>query len=200
MRPSELALLAGTFAFAAAGTLKARSYRMDFVGAVVLAFVTAYGGGTLRDLLIDAHPISWMNNQLALGLVASAVLLVFLLKQDVSRFTRIFFFADAIGVGLFTIGGIERSLEHGADKAYAVLLGVVSATFGGLLADVLSSKVPDLLKPGEWYAIASLLGGIAYMGLAAAGLNAQANMGVSVTLVVAIRVMSRLQWLRSRQI
>ncbi|HEY1090634.1 MAG TPA: trimeric intracellular cation channel family protein [Burkholderiaceae bacterium] len=195
MRTVDLVLYAGTFAFAMTGALKARSYRMDFVGAMVLGFVSAYGGGTLRDLLIGA-PVNWLNDNAALALVVSAVLMVYLLKNDVHQFKRILFLTDALGIGMFTVGGLEIAAQHGLNPVYAILMGVITATFGGLLADVFTSKIPDLLKSGELYATACLIGGTAYTLLALAGLDERANLIASVALIVAVRIYSKVNKLK----
>ena len=186
----DIIIYIGIFVFACTGALKARTSQMDVFGAVVLAFATAYGGGTLRDLLIGVR-INWMNDYLALSLVFSAVLIVSLLKKDIGKFTIIFFFTDAIGLGLFTIGGIERSLDNGVNDVYAIIMGVMSATFGGLLGDILSNRVPALLTRGELYATACAIGGTIYIIAKNMGVNDTVNQILCVVLVVVIRIISR---------
>ncbi len=159
----EVIIYTGIFVFAITGALKARTFHMDIFGAAVLAFVTAYGGGTIRDILLGIKPVNWVNDYFALSLVAGAVIIVSLVRKNISHFRRIIFITDAIGIGMFTAGGIERSLEHGVNSIYAVMMGVISATFGGLLADILSNTVPDLMKRGELYATVCLIGGIIYV-------------------------------------
>ncbi len=163
---------------------------MDILGAGVLAFATAYGGGTIRDLLIGIK-INWVNDNLALSLVLSAVALVFLLRRNVNRFSRFLFFTDAIGLGMFTIAGIERSLANGLNDVYAVLMGVMSATFGGLLADMISNQVPALLKKGELYATVCGIGGVVYIILTKLPLHHDINLLICVVLVVSLRVLSK---------
>src|SRR5687768_8954509 len=143
---------AGIFVFALTGAFKARTYKMDVFGGIVLAFVTAYGGGTLRDLLIGIKPVNWMNDNIALILVFAGTTFTFLLKENVNRFKRTIFFTDAIGLGFFTAWGIEVAKLNGVNDVYSLALGVVTATFGGLIADVISNVVPDLLRKGELYA------------------------------------------------
>jgi uncharacterized membrane protein YeiH len=186
----DLTLYIGIFVFAVTGALKARTYRMDIFGAGVLAFATAYGGGTLRDLLIGIR-VGWLNDMIPLMLVAAAVILVFLLKQNLMGFRRTLFITDAVGLGMFTVGGIERSLANGISAPYAVLLGVMSATFGGLLADLLSGKVPALLQKGELYATASAIGGVVYIGLKHSSVSEGISLLSCVCLVVLVRVISR---------
>jgi uncharacterized membrane protein YeiH len=191
MKLVDVILYIGTFVFALTGALKARTHQMDIFGAIVLAFVTAYGGGTIRDLLIGIKPVNWINDYFALSLVASAVIIVWLFSKNIESFRKLIFLTDAIGLGMFTVGGIERSLEHGLNSIYAVLMGVISATFGGLLADVLSNTVPDLLKPGELYATACLIGGIIYILLAKIGLTYEVDLIASVLIVSAVRIVSK---------
>lgn len=186
----DIILYTGIFVFACTGALKARTNRMDIFGAAVLAFATAYGGGTIRDLLIGI-PVNWMNDYLALALVVSAVMLVFVVSGSIERFKYTLFFTDAIGLGMFTIAGIERSLSHGVNPGYALLMGVMSATFGGLIADILSNKVPALLKKGELYATVCIVGGILYLLLEKLGWNQNVNIFICVLVVVLLRVFSK---------
>lgn len=189
MTAVDLILYIGIFVFALTGALKARSHRMDILGASVLAFATAYGGGTLRDLLIGIRP-GWINDPIALWLVGGAVGVVFLLRQNIERFEKIFFITDAIGLGMFTIGGIERSLAHGITESYALVLGVVSASFGGLIADLLSGRVPSLLQKGELYATAAALGGLLFIFIRYLPLAPNVALAICVAAVIGIRVLS----------
>ena len=182
---------AGTFVFALTGALKARVHRMDIFGGGVLAFVTAYGGGTVRDLIIGAQPVGWLNDYSGLGLVVLAVIAVFLLSDKLARLPVTIFLTDAIGLGLFTVLGIQKSINLGVNSGFAVVMGVVSATFGGLLADILSNTVPDLLKKGELYATACLAGGITQIALTRAGVAENTTLGICIFLVVSIRILSK---------
>jgi uncharacterized membrane protein YeiH len=110
---------------------------MDIFGGIVLAFVTAYGGGTLRDLLIGVKPVNWINDNIALILVFAGTAFTFLLKENVSRFKRTIFYTDAIGLGLFTAWGIEGRIKKWLNDIYSLVMGVITATFGGLIADIL---------------------------------------------------------------
>lgn len=187
----QIIAYAGTFVFALTGALKARAHRMDIFGGAVLAFVTAFGGGTVRDVFIGVRPVGWMNDYFALGLVALAVISVFLLSHKLARLPVTIFLTDAIGLGLFTVLGIEKSIAVGINSGYAVIMGVVSATFGGLLADILSNTVPDLLKKGELYATACLVGGLTQVLLTRAGVTENTTLGICIFLVVSIRILSK---------
>jgi uncharacterized membrane protein YeiH len=183
----------GTFVFALTGALKAREHHMDVFGAAVLAFATAYGGGTVRDLLIGIRPVNWINDYIALSLVVSAVVVVSILNRKIIKFKRTIFVTDAIGLGMFTTAGIEVSLLHNLNQTYSILMGMITGTFGGLLADILSNTVPDLLKRGELYATASLIGGIIYILMQNFYFSHDVALISCVVIVVAVRIVSKLK-------
>jgi uncharacterized membrane protein YeiH len=182
---------AGTFVFALTGAFKARSFKMDIFGGIVLAFVTAYGGGTLRDLLIGVKPVNWINDNIALILVFAGTAFTFLLKENVNRMKRTIFYTDAIGLGLFTAWGIEVALRNGLNDIYSLVMGVITATFGGLIADILCSAIPNLLKKGELYATACAIGGGIYLLLKHIPLEYNINLTICVIVVVGIRIYSK---------
>jgi len=181
----------GVFVFALTGAFKARAYKMDVFGGIVLAFVTAYGGGTLRDMLIGVKPVNWINDNIALLLVFAGTVFTFLLKENVNRIKRTIFFTDAIGLGLFTAWGIEVALENGLNGFYSLVMGVITATFGGLIADILCNSVPNLLKKGELYATACAIGGAVYFLLRKIPLDYNINLTVCVLVIVGIRIYSK---------
>jgi uncharacterized membrane protein YeiH len=187
----DAVLYIGIFVFGLTGALKARSSSMDIFGAFVMAFATAYGGGTIRDVLIGRYPIGWMNDYFAFLLIFLATFIAFLFKRNIGKFHRILYITDAIGLGLFTIGGIEISLDNHINNVYAVLMGVISSTFGGLVADIISNKTPDLLKRGEIYATASAIGGTVYLSLSDILPDPNIRMLICVALVVTIRYISK---------
>jgi uncharacterized membrane protein YeiH len=184
-------LYIGIFVFGLTGALKARSFNMDIFGAFVMAFATAYGGGTIRDVLIGRYPINWMNDYFAFSLIFMSTILAFLLKKNIDKFHRLFYITDAVGLGLFTVAGIEISLNNEINNLYAVFMGVISSTFGGLVADIISNKTPDLLKRGELYATASAIGGVVYIALSSFMPDPNIRMILCVVLVVLIRYISK---------
>ncbi|RYY71337.1 MAG: trimeric intracellular cation channel family protein [Chitinophagaceae bacterium] len=181
----------GVFVFALTGAFKARTYKMDILGGLVVAFATAYGGGTIRDLLIGIRPVSWINDNLALLLVFLGTFFTFLLKENIEKFRRTIFFTDALGLGLFTTTGIEVALRYGLNDGYALIMGVVTATFGGLLADIFCNAVPNLFKKGELYATACVIGGGIYLLSKRSALDDNICIAVSVLIIIAIRIYSR---------
>ena len=181
----------GTFVFALTGALKARKFKMDIFGGLVVAFATAYGGGTIRDLLIGVKPVNWVNDYFALGLVFAGVIITFLLKEGVNKFNKTIFFTDALGIGLFTAAGIEVAQRNGVNDAYALIMGVVSATFGGLIADIFCNAVPNLFKKGELYATACAIGGGFYLLLQNTNIDKNENLLICVLMVLLIRIFSK---------
>ena len=181
----------GIFVFALTGAFKARSFKMDVFGGIVLAFVTAYGGGTLRDLLIGVKPVNWINDNIALILVLAGTAFTFLLKSNINRFKRTIFYTDAIGLGLFTAWGIEVALNNGLNEVYSLVMGVITATFGGLIADILCSAIPNLLKKGELYATACAIGGVIYLLLKQIPLEYNTNLTICIIVVVGVRIYSK---------
>lgn len=181
----------GTFVFALMGALKARKFKMDIFGGLVVAFATAYGGGTIRDLLIGVRPVNWVNDYFALGLVFAGGIITFLVKEGVNKFSKTIFFTDALGIGLFTASGIEVALRNGVNDAYALIMGVISATFGGLIADIFCNDVPNLFKKGELYATACAIGGGIYLLLKNTTIHKDVNLIICVLLVLFIRIYSK---------
>lgn len=190
----------GIFVFALTGAFKARTYKMDIFGGLVVAFATAYGGGTIRDLLIGIRPVNWINDNLALLLVFAGTTFTFLLKENVKRFRRTIFFTDAAGLGLFTAAGIEVALRYGLNDIFALMMGVITATFGGLLADVFCNEVPDLFKKGELYATACAMGGLLYLLMKETNISTNLNLTLCVFFVVGIRIYSKRKRLRLPEI
>lgn len=193
-------MYSGIFIFAVTGALKARTHHMDIFGGAVIAFATAYGGGTIRDLLIGVRPVNWVNDYLALALVIGAVIIVSLFNTNQIRFKKTIFFTDAIGLGMFTAAGIERSIAYDINDGYAIIMGVITATFGGLLADILCGEKPDLLKRGELYATACAIGGVIYILLKKSGIENNAGLFICVCVVVFIRIFSKRKRLRLPEI
>lgn len=178
----------GVFVFAVTGVLKARTKRFDIFGASVLAFVTAYGGGTIRDLLIGIRPVNWVNDNVAIFIVLASTVVAFFFKMNTNIIKKLIFWVDAFGIGLFTIVGIQVALRSGISSGYALVMGIITATFGGLLADVLCNKVPSILKPGELYATACLIGGSLYLLMLVYDIQSEFSMLVGILVIASIRI------------
>ncbi|MGF6959039.1 trimeric intracellular cation channel family protein [Paraburkholderia youngii] len=160
--------LIGTFVFAISGAVAARQRRLDLFGIVVIAFMVASGGGIVRDVCIGAIPPAGLSNwrYLATALAASAVTI--LAYPQVRRLRQPVLFFDAIGLGLFAVSGAQKALTYGHNAELAILLGVVSAVGGGVMRDVVLSRVPAILER-EIYASAALFGAAVQVGFSYAG-------------------------------
>lgn len=154
--------LFGVLVFAVSGVLTAVDKKFDLVGSFVIGLVTALGGGTVRDVLIGELPVGWMLDLNYLYMLIPALALGYLLRKQIIKLKRSFFLFDTIGIGLFTILGVQKTLEAGLSPVIAVLMGVVSAVFGGVTRDVLSNEVPLIFRK-EIYASACLAGAIIYV-------------------------------------
>jgi uncharacterized membrane protein YeiH len=154
--------LIGTFAFAISGALVAAKKDFDLFGVIIIAFVTAVGGGMLRDILIDAHPINWIGDLNYIWVILIAVVFTFLFKSKILPWSKTMFLFDTVGIGVFTMLGLQKGLAFELHPFVALTMGMVSAVFGGVLRDVLTNEVPLIFK-NEIYASACLAGGWMYL-------------------------------------
>lgn len=154
--------LIGTFAFAVSGALVASKKKFDLFGVIIIAFVTAVGGGMIRDVLINAHPINWIGDLNYIWIILSAVVFTFLFRSKIDPLRKTMFLFDTIGIGVFTILGVQKGLNYELQTFVALVMGMVSAVFGGVTRDVLTNKVPLIFKK-EIYASACLSGGLVYV-------------------------------------
>lgn len=158
---------AATLAFALSGVIEAARKRLDAVGVCVVAFAAAFGGGTLRDLLLDNRPFFWAEQ---VGYVWALLLLcvlavAFLHQRHLAPTERAILWPDALGLGLFTAVGVDLALALQEPPLVAVLMGVITATFGGVIRDVLCNEIPRALADHRPYALWSFVGGWLFIGL-----------------------------------
>lgn len=151
----------GTIAFAISGVLIAMEKRLDLFGVVIIAFVTAIGGGTLRDLLIGNTPVIWMRDLTYVITITITVCLAILFASKLKYFRKSLFLFDTIGIGLYTMVGIEKGLQADLLPIMCIALGTITASFGGVLRDILCNEIPVIFRK-EVYATACLLGGASY--------------------------------------
>lgn len=184
--------LMGVAVFAASGTLAAGRKGMDLLGVFVLAAVTAIGGGTIRDLLLDRHPVFWMANTAYLWVIAASTILTILYVRQRRPPGSSLAIADAMGLGLFTIAGAQIAEHAGMPAAIVILLGTMTGVAGGVLRDVLSAQVP-LIFQRDIYATASILGGVTYLAGKATGV-AEATGAIAGLLVVVVLRLAAIRW------
>ncbi len=158
----------GLVAFAVTGALVASRAQMDAVGFVALGTVTGIGGGTVRDLLLDAHPLTWIEEPALLAACVAVSLVVFFTAHLFQSRLRLILWADAIGLALFATVGAERALAHGAPPAVAIAMGGITAVAGGIVRDVLAGE-RSIIFARELYITAALAAAAAFVALGSAG-------------------------------
>lgn len=154
--------LLGTAAFAISGALFAIKKRMDTFGVLIIAFVTAVGGGTLRDILIGADRITWMKDLNYIYVIFISVFFAIVFRKKIGYLSKSLFLFDTIGLGIFTIIGTEIGLQNNFVPLICVALGMITATFGGVIRDTLSNEIP-LIFQKEIYATACIIGSVTYL-------------------------------------
>ncbi len=152
--------LLGTFAFAISGIRWASGKNIDWFGAYVIGLATAIGGGTTRDVLLDIRPF-WMEDPKYLLTTGVALLLILIFKGRLFRWGNTLFLFDAIGLGLFTVTGISKSMEAGLPIWVCIIMGTITGCIGGVLRDIIINEVPLLFRK-DLYALACILGGLVY--------------------------------------
>ncbi|MBO5381144.1 MAG: trimeric intracellular cation channel family protein [Bacteroides sp.] len=178
----------GTFAFAISGIRLASAKRFDWFGAYVVGFVTAIGGGTIRDVLLDVTP-AWMGDPMYLVCTGLALLWVILFGKYLIHLNNTFFIFDTIGLALFTVVGAERSLSLGFPFWVAIIMGSMTGAAGGVLRDVFINEIPLIFRK-EIYAMACVLGGIAYCICHYLGCTSYISSLVGGVVVFVIRVLA----------
>jgi uncharacterized membrane protein YeiH len=151
------------FFFAVSGVLTAADKQMDLLGGVFIAFITSFGGGTIRDLLLNVE-IEWLRSLSYITMVFAGTLAGIVFRERLKQLRRTFFIFDTVGLGFFAIYGLQKSLLLGHYPVVALFLGVITATFGGVLRDVLCNEIPLIFRK-EIYASAALAGGLFFLML-----------------------------------
>lgn len=183
-----MAILVGAFS----GFIEARSKKMDVVGIFTVAFITAFGGGTLRDILLDERPLFWVTHQeyaiLIFVLSLVAVPAIRTVRKIVSQ--RLIVTADALGLGLFSIVGVSQALEAGMPLFIASMMGVITGIFGGVLRDIVCNEIPMVLRDGRPYAICSFAGCWMYLLMQKSGVSPDFALWSSALAISALRLVT----------
>ena len=180
----ELLDIIGTLVFAISGALTAIYKKLDLFGVYCIAFVTALGGGTVRDVMIGRTPVGWMLDIDYVYIITTGFLLSIIFNRYLERLRISMLLFYSIGLGFFTLIGLENGLEFGLSPVVCVILGTITATFGGVIRDILCNEIPVLFRK-EIYATLCIAGGILFFLLQE--LNVQENV---ISLIVAIFIIS----------
>jgi len=181
--------LLGTAAFAISGALFAMNKKMDPFGVFIIAFVTAVGGGTLRDILIDRNPITWMGDLTYVYVIFAAVVFAILLRKKIAYLSKSLFLFDTIGLGIFTIVGTEIGIQNDLHPIISVSLGMITATFGGVIRDNLSNEIP-LIFHKEIYATACIIGSVTFLILNQFHINQDTVYIITTLMVITVRLIA----------
>lgn len=179
----------GTFSFAVSGAFFAMEKKLDPFGVLILSFVTAIGGGTLRDMMIGNLPVGWLRDGTLTLVIFSAAIGTMFFDQWLKKFNRTLFLFDALGLGLFTIIGIEKAIELHFSIGVCIAIGTITASFGGVIRDVLLNNVPLVFRK-EIYALASIIGGLFYFVLRYSSLDNDAAKIICILLIFIIRLLA----------
>ena len=179
--------LGGVAVFAVSGALVAGRKSLDLLGVVVIAVVTAVGGGTLRDVLLDRAPIFWIENTVYLWVIIASALLTTLFSRYRTPPLRALLLADAFGLALFAISGMQIAEEAGLPGLSVVLMGAITGAAGGVIRDVLCAEIPLILRR-DLYATAALAGGAAYVLLKSASIATPTASLVAMLVIIGLRL------------
>jgi uncharacterized membrane protein YeiH len=191
IRPSLVIESSAVILAALSAMITAAKKKMDFVGVYALALVTSFGGGTIRDLLLDRRPFFWVARYEYLIIVLALCVPFVYSKRLYSWSTTLVARADivdAIGLGFFTVSGTELAIQAGMPAIICALMGVITGTGGGVLRDLIVIEIPAVFQYGRLYATASVIGAAIYLGLNSLGVVEAARVGVAVAVVVGLRV------------
>lgn len=179
----------GTLAFALSGLLEAARKKLDIVGMAMVTFLAAFGGGTLRDILLDRRPFFWVQNQFWIWVVLGMCLLalIFIRGRHLEPTERATAWPDAIGLGIFSAGGTYIALQAGAPAIVAVIMGIITAVFGGVLRDVVVNEIPRAFVDHQPYSILAFAGGWVVVGMDSLGASSFIAVGVGALVITVLR-------------
>lgn len=178
----------GTFAFAISGIRSASSKNFDWFGGYVIGLATAIGGGTIRDVMLGLVPF-WMTNSIYIICTAAALLSFIMMKKLLTRLSKTWFLFDTLGLALFTIAGIQKTLSAGFPFWVAIIMGCITGAAGGVMRDVLVNEVPLIFRK-EIYAIACIIGGLVYQSCITLGVSIELTVIFTFTTVVIVRLLA----------
>lgn len=184
--------LLGVIVFAITGSLAAGKNRLDLFGGLVLALVTALGGGTLRDLILGKHPIFWISDLTYIYFVAATALIVFVIARYKKLPERTLLIADAFGLAIFSVLGAQVAIQEGMPGLVAVIMGMLTGVAGGIIRDILSNQIPLILRQ-EIYATAALAGATAYVALYQISNISQLNLALAAAITLGLRL-AAIKW------
>ena len=182
----------GTLAFALSGLIEAARKRLDLVGMAMVTFLAAFGGGTLRDILLDRRPFFWVENHIWIWVILAicVLALVFMRSRHVEPTERATAWPDALGLGIFGAGGTQLAIDAGLPAIVAVVMGVITAVFGGVLRDVVVNELPRAFADYQPYSVLAFTGGWLVVVLDAVGVSAFIAVGLGALFITSLRFLA----------
>ncbi len=181
--------LLGVYVFAISGALAVEDRDHNIFGAGFMGFITAIGGGSLRDILLGAYPLVWIGNVWFLYAIFAGIITTFIFYKTVLKLKRTMFLFDSLGIAFFTVLGVEKALSLGFRVEIAAIMGMFSAVMGGVIRDTLTNEMPILFKK-EIYASACLVGAVVYCTLDYWQVSRDVNLMISLSLIFSIRLLA----------
>lgn len=186
--------LIGTMAFAISGVLTAFNKKLDPFGVFIIAFVTAVGGGTLRDMLIGRTPVGWMQDINYVYVIVLGYFLALIFRKKLDRLRTSLFLFDTIGLGVFTLIGLEKGLEINLHPVICIALGTMTACFGGVIRDILCNEIPVIFRR-EIYATICIFGGMVFFTLKYFDINANLLYLITSLVIISGRLLAvKFKW------
>jgi uncharacterized membrane protein YeiH len=184
----------GTLAFALSGLIEAARKKLDLVGMAMVSGLAAFGGGTLRDILLDRRPFFWVENEIWVWILIVICIgaLLFMRSRHLEPTERAMQWPDAIGLGAFTAGGTQLALSAGVPPIISVIMGVLTAIFGGVLRDIVVNEIPKAFSDHIPYAVIAFTGGWVVVGLSELSVDAFIAVAVGAIFTIGLRVLALL--------
>jgi uncharacterized membrane protein YeiH len=184
----------GTLAFALSGLIEAARKKLDLVGMAMVSGLAAFGGGTLRDILLDRRPFFWVENEIWVWILIVICIgaLLFMRSRHLEPTERAMQWPDAIGLGAFTAGGTQLALSAGVPPIISVIMGVLTAIFGGVLRDIVVNEIPKAFSDHIPYAVIAFTGGWVVVGLSELSVDAFIAVAVGAIFTIMLRVLALL--------
>jgi uncharacterized membrane protein YeiH len=190
----QLLDIIGTMAFAMSGALTAMNKKLDPFGVFIIAFVTAVGGGTLRDIMIGRTPVGWMLDFKYVYVIIVGFILAILFRKKFDKLRKSLFLFDTIGLGVFTLIGLEKGINIGLHPIICIALGTMTACFGGVIRDILCNEIPVIFRR-EIYATICILGGIIFFTLRKLNLENDVLYLTTSLVIISVRLMAvKFKW------
>lgn len=184
---TEIITILGTVSFSISGTFAAVQKRLDPFGVLIIAFVTAIGGGTVRDLLLGDTPVAWMRDIQTCLIILFTSIITILFKTQIKRFKITLFLFDSLGLGLFTMLGLQKGINFGLSPGICIALGTITGCFGGIIRDTLLNTIPLIFRK-EIYATACIAGGLLYYLLMALSVDLILAKLIVIAFIFSIRI------------